>query len=648
LASARISSFGYDAHFAERGASNTSTIIDFAQQLLYRLKFHTQAQNSNLGKVPIIFVVHSMGGLVAKQSYILGLGDPQYRDIIDNLCSIVFLATPHRGSDFSVILNRILSISMFGHHPRRYIEELTRNSVSLQSINEQFRHVFGDLAIVSFFETQETVIGTSRLLIVGKDSAVLGYSGEISMSLDADHHSIVKYETREDPSYVTVRDMLLSLAERFRRRKSVSASSSSSDLSNELFQALDVHDEWISEDLDLFNDIRAPDTCLWLLGVPQFQAWIQDQSKAPAVLWIYGPPGVGKSVLSSFIINHLQQHSYICQYYYFRHVDTRKMRFNRLLRSLAYQLAIQSHGYRHRLLKLARKGVITSKTGSRVLWQKLFISILPRVTFSRPIYWIIDSLDSAKSPADILSAFKGLIGLKLPLRIIITGRNLELAEHFKRLGESMPLSSFSVQDAQEQHGKQSETDLFRYVKREMNATSGRWSQELVDTVTSEIVAKANGNFLWVAVVVKNVLRCNTRQEIQDTICGLPGELRSMYASLQIVSESKITKDEDKMLVQNILIWVSCSTQLLTVSQLQEAFDPAKKILDLNWSISNLCGELVVVDSKTNLVSLIHSSALEFLRESPHPYVPLFLPSVNPQTSRLGIEDSFRIHLVYLI
>ena len=286
LSNARISSFGYDAHFAERQASNTSTIIDFAKQLLYRLKFHTQAQDSNLGQVPIIFVVHSMGGLVAKQSYLLGLGDPQYRDIIDNLCSIVFLATPHRGSDFSVILNRILSVSMFGHHPKQYIDELKRNSVSLQSINEQFRHVFGNLAIVSFFETQETTIGATKVLIVEKDSAILGYSGEISMSLEADHHSIVKYKTREDPSYVIVRDMLLSLAERFRRKKSISASSSSSDFSDELFQALEVHDEWISEDLDLFYDMRAPDTCLWLLGVSEFQAWMRDQSKTPAVLWI--------------------------------------------------------------------------------------------------------------------------------------------------------------------------------------------------------------------------------------------------------------------------------------------------------------------------------------------------------------------------
>jgi len=290
LSTARISSFGYDANFSQRGVSSKATITDFAKQLLYPLRFHTQARQSNLGKVPIIFVVHSMGGLVAKQSYILGRNDPQYMDVIDNLCSIVFLATPHRGSDFSSILNRILSISVFGHHPRPYVDELNRNSTSLETINEQFRNILRDLVVVSFFETQATAIGTAKVLVVEKDSATLGYGGEISMSLDANHHNIVKYETREDPSYEIVRDMLLSLAEKFRRRKSISTSSSSSHVSDELLQVLGVRDEWINEDLDLFSDMRAPETCLWLLGISEFRTWLQDQSRTPSVLWIVQQP----------------------------------------------------------------------------------------------------------------------------------------------------------------------------------------------------------------------------------------------------------------------------------------------------------------------------------------------------------------------
>jgi hypothetical protein len=43
---------------------------------------------------------------------------------------------------------------------------------------------------------------------VEKDSGVLGYPEETSSSLNADHHSICKYKTPEDPNYVDVRNML--------------------------------------------------------------------------------------------------------------------------------------------------------------------------------------------------------------------------------------------------------------------------------------------------------------------------------------------------------------------------------------------------------------------------------------------------------
>jgi hypothetical protein len=48
-------------------------------------------------------------------------------------------------------------------------------------------------------------------MVLEKDSSVLGYPGEISKPLDADHHGVCKYESRDDPRYVTVRNVLKSL-----------------------------------------------------------------------------------------------------------------------------------------------------------------------------------------------------------------------------------------------------------------------------------------------------------------------------------------------------------------------------------------------------------------------------------------------------
>ena len=48
----------------------------------------------------------------------------------------------------------------------------------------------------------------SQVMIVSKDSSVLGYRQEISIPLEADHHSVCKFSSREDPNYRSVVSVL--------------------------------------------------------------------------------------------------------------------------------------------------------------------------------------------------------------------------------------------------------------------------------------------------------------------------------------------------------------------------------------------------------------------------------------------------------
>ncbi len=49
-------------------------------------------------------------------------------------------------------------------------------------------------------------------MVLDKESSILGYPGEISKSLNADHHDVCKYISREDANYVGVRNALQTLA----------------------------------------------------------------------------------------------------------------------------------------------------------------------------------------------------------------------------------------------------------------------------------------------------------------------------------------------------------------------------------------------------------------------------------------------------
>lgn len=84
-----------------------------------------------------------------------GQNDPKYQDIIKVVSAIMFLSTPHRGTNLAETLNRILQVS-FGGKQMRFIAELAAGSQTLQQLNEKFRHVAPKLEIVSFYETRPT------------------------------------------------------------------------------------------------------------------------------------------------------------------------------------------------------------------------------------------------------------------------------------------------------------------------------------------------------------------------------------------------------------------------------------------------------------------------------------------------------------
>jgi hypothetical protein len=138
------------------------------------------------------------------QAYIMARQDPSCHHLASRIVAMVFLATPHRGSDYATYLNKLLRVSV-KHGARPYVSDLERVSSSLVRVNDTFRHYCDELTLYSFFETRELNIGaTASALIVPKDSAILGLPGERVSMMYADHRSICKFESPEDPGYITL------------------------------------------------------------------------------------------------------------------------------------------------------------------------------------------------------------------------------------------------------------------------------------------------------------------------------------------------------------------------------------------------------------------------------------------------------------
>lgn len=130
---------------------------------------------------------------------------------------MIFLATPHRGSDHARTLNRILRTSAT-HSTRPYISNLDRQNELLSLLNDSFRHYASDVSLYSFYESRATNLHIHSEIIVTKDSAVMGYHHERHAVLDADHRNVCKFTSPSDPNYITVREVLQSMTESISRR----------------------------------------------------------------------------------------------------------------------------------------------------------------------------------------------------------------------------------------------------------------------------------------------------------------------------------------------------------------------------------------------------------------------------------------------
>ncbi|KAH9905022.1 Alpha/Beta hydrolase protein [Xylariomycetidae sp. FL2044] len=488
FSSIRVSTFGYNASFQKPGNITTS-ILDFAKDLLFNLK---NARNQNLddlemGKAPLIFVAHSMGGLIVKEAYLQGVYDPEYESIVKAVSAIVFIATPHRGTNLAQTLNRILDATMVSN-PKHYVADLARNSIALEKLNEQFRHVAPRLDIVSFYETLPTSIGMkyARLMVLEKLTSILGYPGEVSKELYADHHSACKYEGREDPNYIAVRNILKSLLEKVVSNSEITLKDSSACKKHGSLQLKSLLTIPGLPDADYmyFRDRWTPGTNDWILHDPTFLKWRDAVDEPQSVLWVCGEAATGKSVLSSFVINNFTEQGRCCQYFFIRFSDRLKRTINFLLRSLAFQLGQAVPGLADKMTDIIDKALDLESADPRLIWDRIFQSLLFKLKSETAIYWVIDGLDEAEDPQTLVGLLMN-ISSTIPIRIFVASRqSSELVSAFTKPSGQVKLRVMKFEGRVE--------DLRQYIRSELRMPG---AQHVRDDVGKRIVEGSRNNFL---------------------------------------------------------------------------------------------------------------------------------------------------------
>lgn len=597
---ARISTFGYDANW--RGGAGISNITDFAKELLYEMRFSKGASGEDIaiGTNPIIFVVHSMGGLVVKKAYLLGLYDETYKEITKSISAIIFLSTPHRGTNLAETLNRILAASF--QSSKHFISDLNKNSTAIEELNEQFRHLAPRLSIWSFYETMATAIGPKKLMVLEKDSSVLGYPAEISRPLQADHHDVCKYSSPVDSNYLSVRNALKSLVTLF-RTKAVQEDTREpkNDINvSELFRNCHTSEE----DFHRLRRDWIANTCEWFLREPEAEIWMKPSSES-RILWYSAPPGSGKSILAAFIIHRLKELGLQCQYFLFNYSEPRKRSVAGSLKALALQLAKDLPEFRKTLNGSSTTSLGLESADALLIWRNTFEKLLFETGRADPVYWVFDALDECDSLKSFLECLRGLEGAKIPVRILVLSRNLNtISVGFDRLSRA-DINVTRMDNSGQLHSKR---DIELLVEGEIRHLGGsdRFKQQL----TQNIMSRAEGNFLWTKLVLEEILGCHTEESIQEVLEEIPDDMVSLYQRMERTLVDS-TRKSNKPLIKSLIEWTICAQRSLSIQELSQALQPDfSGLFDLKKTIQESCGQFLHVNNKDK-VTILHHTAREY-------------------------------------
>lgn len=170
---------------------------------------------------PLIFIGHCFGGLVVQRALNLAkMQQDAYPGVFDSTVGIVFLGTPHRGTqsftqDSALFAAIAASSDLSRKLETGVLESMASGDGALLDVTDDFVRlcIGGGPLITCFFEQRPSRIGK----IVGKDdidefivdqkSATL--DGHRKYGLELDHFSLNKFDGPNNPNYVQVRGEIM-------------------------------------------------------------------------------------------------------------------------------------------------------------------------------------------------------------------------------------------------------------------------------------------------------------------------------------------------------------------------------------------------------------------------------------------------------
>ncbi|KAI1384079.1 NACHT domain-containing protein [Hypoxylon trugodes] len=462
---------------------------------------------------PLVFICHSLGGLVVKQALAQAKSNDSYKSVFEATCLLVFFATPHQGGNHTgigEIVANIVRISQ-GNIKNDLLNALKQNSPEAIRRFEQARHLPDKCYVVNFFEGEPY----GKLgIIVDKKSATLNLPGsrEKQVVLHANHGTICKFDSIQSQACQLVLHTI--------------ATELSRALENLQNSSLNHDDTRFREEDDkCLMDLRVTDprddktrierdkgglfvgSYVWILENDEFIQWDNDAKQR--LLWIKGDPGKGKTMLLCGLIDELSSDrwrgprtSASPTFFFCQAADERINTARSVLRSLIYLLvtnqpSLISHirpSYSH-----AKEKLFTDVNAWEAM-SKILGSILEDSSFKNT-YIIIDALDECIVGLDLLLDLIVQKSLSCScVKWIVSSRN------WPNIDKPLNVATQKTSICLELNPESISAAVTAYISFKVSQLSKlqKYNDDTRDVVKQHLLSHANDTFFWVALVCQNL------------------------------------------------------------------------------------------------------------------------------------------------
>lgn len=196
--------------------TSQSNIAAHGRMLLANIM--TRRRNPSIRDRPIIFIAHSLGGIVVKQALVNSIDakssgmNTRTAEIVTCTKGILFLATPHQGSAAAKwdSVARSLAGMLQEDHNDRLVTALRTGSETLENLRSSFKRWINRFLIVTVLEELE--FGTIGK-VVNDDSAILNSANEEVISIHANHLEMCRFASEDDNGYQLISDNIFTICE---------------------------------------------------------------------------------------------------------------------------------------------------------------------------------------------------------------------------------------------------------------------------------------------------------------------------------------------------------------------------------------------------------------------------------------------------